>query len=108
MLYSVRKATTGSFFAALLDGIMPAKRVSITLIMTNMTATGTGRTALSPLIPVKWCKIALIGIHKIQVIITPRVPDVNPIITVSALNILETFCFEAPIARRMPISLVLS
>ena len=52
--------------------------------------------------------IMFIGIHKRYVIRTPNKPEVNPIITVSALNILETSCLDAPIARRIPISLVRS
>ena len=39
IFYSERNATTGSFLAALLDGIRPEKRVSATLINTRMTAT---------------------------------------------------------------------
>ena len=44
--YSVLSAITGSFFAALLDGINPAINVSRTLIAIRMIAAGTGRTAL--------------------------------------------------------------
>ena len=41
--YSVLRATTGSFFAALLDGIMPEKSVSTTLMSTSVAATDKGR-----------------------------------------------------------------
>jgi len=37
--YSVRRATTGSFFAALLDGIIPDNKVSAMLIAIRTTAT---------------------------------------------------------------------
>ena len=39
--YSVLSATTGSFFAALREGMMPAMSVSVMLMMTRMTATRT-------------------------------------------------------------------
>ena len=39
---------------------------------------------------------------------TPNRPESKPIIMVSALNILDTFFLEAPIARKIPISLVRS
>ena len=108
MYYSVLSATTGSFFAALLEGMIPAISVSSILISTSMAATYIGSLALRFSIPVTECSIALIGIHRMYVTITPSIPDVNPMITVSALNMLETFLFEAPIARRIPISFVLS
>lgn len=51
--YSVRSATTGSFFAALLEGIIPEKRVRAMLIKSRVRAASGGRKALSALIPVK-------------------------------------------------------
>lgn len=36
---------------------------------------------------------------------TPITPEHRPMIKVSALNTCETLCLEAPMARRMPISL---
>ena len=106
--YSVRSATTGSFFAALLDGIIPEIKVSSTLITIRIPPTNKGSCALKFGIPVSACNIALIGIHKRYVTSTPSNPEENPIITVSALNILETFFFDAPIALKIPISLVRS
>lgn len=41
--YSVLSATTGSFFAALLDGMIPEIRVRSTLIATRIIAAGIGR-----------------------------------------------------------------
>ena len=38
----------------------------------------------------------------------PNIPDKNPIIKVSALNIDDILCLDAPIARSIPISFVLS
>ena len=61
--HSVRSATTGSFLAALLDGIRPEIRVSATLMATRMMAAGTGRTALRLSMPVTWCRIRLMGMH---------------------------------------------
>ena len=62
-LYSVLNATTGSFFAALLDGMIPAISVSTMLIAIRISAAGIGRNALKVLIPVRWCKMRLIGMH---------------------------------------------
>ena len=108
LFYSLLKATTGSFFAALLDGIIPAISVRIILMHTSTTATDKGRYALSPAIPVTCCITLLIGMHQSTVTITPNTPEVKPIITVSALNMLDTLCFDAPIARSIPISFVRS
>ena len=44
-IYSVRSASTGSFFAAILEGIRPAIRVSETLIITRIIAATGGRDA---------------------------------------------------------------
>ena len=48
------------------------------------------------------------GMHSTQVISTPSAPEVKPMMTVSALNMEDTFRLEAPMARKMPISLVRS
>lgn len=106
--YSVRRATTGSFFAALLEGIIPAKSVKIMLMQTKAIAIVGGKIALRLVIPVRCCKIIFIGMHNRYVTRTPKAPEEKPIITVSALNMLETLRFEAPIARKIPISFVLS
>ena len=52
--------------------------------------------------------MALMGMHRSAVMHTPMVPDANPMITVSAVNMLETLRFEAPMDRSTPISLVRS
>ena len=44
-LYSLRRATTGSFLAALREGIRPEINVSRTLMPTRITAAGRGSTA---------------------------------------------------------------
>ncbi len=51
--YSVRKATTGSFFAALLEGIKPDRSVNATLTRIRTIAAGIGKNALRLLIPVR-------------------------------------------------------
>ena len=107
-LYSVLSATTGSFFAALRDGINPDITVKPILIKTSINAATGFRIALKSPIPVRACKMILIGMHKRYVTITPKRPEAKPIIKVSALNILETSLFDAPIARSIPISFVLS
>ena len=53
VIYSLRSATMGSFLAALFEGIIPAKRVKITLMAIRIIATGRGRIALRFAIPVK-------------------------------------------------------
>jgi hypothetical protein len=50
--YSVLNATTGSFFEALLEGIIPEIRVRRTLIAIRMSAAENGRYALRFCIPV--------------------------------------------------------
>ena len=51
--YSVRRAVTGSLFAAFLDGSSPPSSVSITLRIISMIAGITGRTALTSFVPAK-------------------------------------------------------
>ena len=50
--YSVRRAVTGSFFAAAREGMRPPSSVSTTLSATRMPAAFMGITALRPGIPV--------------------------------------------------------
>ena len=61
--YSVLSATTGSFFAALLEGIIPAKSVRSTLITTRTSAPSQGSIARRFAIPVSAYRIRLIGMH---------------------------------------------
>ena len=63
MFYSERRATTGSFLAALLLGIMPANMVSTILSSIKITATSTGSIAFKLGIPVSARIMALMGIH---------------------------------------------
>ena len=106
--YSDLSATTGSFFAALLEGIIPEISVRSTLIVMSIKAAGIGSTALRFVISVSALITALIGNVASHDTMTPRSPDEKPISIVSALNILLTFLFDAPIARRIPISFVRS
>ena len=106
--YSVRSATTGSFFAALLDGISPEKRVKNTLIATSISAAPMGKDAFRFAIPVSAWSTRLIGMQVRYVKRIPMRPDARPMMMVSALNMLDTSLFDAPIARRIPISFVLS
>ncbi len=52
-VYSVLRATTGSFLAARREGIAPARIVSTMLITTRMAAAPPGRIAAA-LICVRW------------------------------------------------------
>ena len=77
------------------------------LISIRSNAEGTFKSAFKLGIPVKACKIKLMGIHNKYVMSIPSTPDEKPIITVSALNIFDTFAFDAPSERSIPISFVL-
>ena len=59
--YSLRSATTGSFFAALREGIKPETSVSPMLIATRIIAALNGKTACNVAIPVSAYKIMLMG-----------------------------------------------
>lgn len=61
--YSVLNATTGSFLAALLDGIMPEMRVSNTLIKIRTRATPIGSCAFRLVNSVKWKRMRFIGMQ---------------------------------------------
>ena len=61
--YSVRRATTGSFFAAALAGIKPLIKVSTMLMTTIIAADAMGRDARVA-IPVKLLRIALIAMER--------------------------------------------
>ena len=80
--------------------------VKITLIATNIIPPTSGK-ALKLFIPAKLSIIKLIGIFINTVIPIPNNPAINPTIKVSALNTLEISFLDAPIALKIPISLVL-
>ena len=63
MYYSVLSAATGSFFAALLEGIRPEMSVRPILMNTRITATITGSCAVRLGIPVRYTRIALSGMQ---------------------------------------------
>ena len=106
--YSVLSAITGSFLAATREGIRPAISVRAILIITRMIAPTTGRVALSVARPVREKRIIFIIMLRRSVDKIPIAPAAKPTISVSALNTREISFFDAPIARRIPISLVLS
>ena len=105
--YSLLSAITGSFLAASLDGIRPPINVSMTLMMTSITPPFQG-SADTPATLMKLSITLLIGILISTVTPIPMSPEKRPMINVSALNTLEISFFEAPMLRRIPISLVLS
>ena len=107
-IYSLLSAVTGSFFAALREGIIPDTSVRHTLMIIRIIAASIGKIALRFAIPVSKFNMRFIGMHKRYVITMPSNPEANPTITVSALNRPDTSRFEAPIARKIPISLVRS
>ena len=61
--YSLRSATTGSFFAALREGIIPEISVKPILIATRIIAAPIGRYACKVAKPVSANKMRLIGTH---------------------------------------------
>ena len=72
------------------------------------SAAPTGREPLIAVVPaIEWIS-ALPGISKSSVKTMPSTPAHRPIKNVSALNTWEMLCFDAPIARRMPISFLRS
>ena len=62
--YSVLRATTGSFLAALRDGMMPAISVKSTLITTSTAAVTGGRAALRLPMPVSLWRMRFIGMQR--------------------------------------------
>lgn len=107
-IYSVLNAVTGSFLAAFFAGINPPINVSTMLSIISTTALTGGSAALTAVESVTACIMLLHGISSNNVIAIPIIPEQKPIINVSALNTCEMFLLEAPIARSIPISLVLS
>ena len=94
--------------AAFLAGINPPIKVNTTLKTISKIPLPKGRAALTVSVPVRVWIIEFIGIKSNNVIPIPRVPEHIPIINVYALKTWEILCFEAPIARSIPISLVRS
>ena len=105
--YSVLNASTASFFAAILEGIIPAISVSVTLNKINRRLAFIGRTA-KLFTPVKDFIMLFAGNINKPVIRIPREPESRPIIMVSALKTLDISFLLAPILFRIPISFVLS
>ena len=95
---------TGSFFAATPEGINPARKVSTTLISTRNTAPSTGRDELIAMIPVRSWTMMLMGIFSKTVTRMPMSPAASPTMKVSALKTREMSRFDAPMARRIPVS----
>ena len=78
------------------------------LMPIKSSASYTGNFAVISSKPSRLCRIILPGIRRISVIAIPKIPAQAPMIKVSALNTWDTFFFEAPIARRIPISFLRS
>ena len=49
--------------AALREGMMPENKVRAVLMSTSTKAVGRGRKALKVWMPVRWCRMALMGMH---------------------------------------------
>ena len=108
LFYSpVLRATTGSLFAAIIDGNNPAIKVKIIEIAMSAKIQYHIRIAKEAIL-VNEKRMILIGIMKSNVIPTPTRPAENPIISVSALNTFATSFFDAPKERSTPISFVRS
>lgn len=106
--YSVLKAITGSFLAAFLAGNKPPIIVIMILMRISIKAAVNDNCAVILLIPDTLWITEFIGIMRINDINIPSMPEQQPIINVSALNTWEILRLDAPSARSMPISLVLS
>ena len=108
LLYSVRNATTGSLLAAILAGTRPAIEVNA-ILKSIIKSPCKGLSAHMPVIVGSKCVIIkLIGILKMYVTNTPISPAVKPMMTVSALNMLDTSLLRAPKDLKIPISFVRS
>ena len=105
--HSVLSATTGSCFAALLDGNKPPIVVSVTLSSISIQAVDIGRYPLIDGWLVTYCNIAFAGISISHVITTPIHPAKKPVIIVSQLKTCVMLRFDAPIALNIPISFLL-
>ena len=98
---------TGSFLEAILEGINPAMKVKRHDIARRIKAPDHGRTATFG-IPERISMIMLIGRSNNTVTINPRDPEMKPMIRLSAVKTFLISRLEAPMERRIPISLVLS
>jgi hypothetical protein len=99
---------TGSLRAALLAGMRPPSIVMPTLMATSTPAAGSGSTARTVWPSSSFAMTALMGKVSSMEMPTPRSPAQRPTSSVSALKTCETLRFDAPRARRMPISFVRS
>ena len=82
--------------------------VIATLNRSKSSAAVIGREAESSEAPNRFWITEVIGMVRRAETPTPRIPANSPTITVSALNTCEIFRFDAPIARKIPISFVRS
>ena len=105
--YSLRSDSTGSFFAAMREGMRPAKTVRTIEMRIRIRAASHGNCA-TPSTLVVCATIALIGKVARSVMAIPSTPEINPSMAVSAVKMRRMSFFEAPIARRIPISFVRS
>ena len=108
MGHSLRRATTGSFLAALREGIRPEMSVSSTLMPIRTRAAGRGSTALRLPAPVTACITALMGYA--QQIGHHHADDAGGEADDHRLGVEHDgqHPLGAPMARRMPISRVRS
>ena len=86
----------------------PARKVSSIEMATSAAPACHGSFAPSEAMSVRCCTTALIGKISTSVSPTPSNPAIRPSISVSALNTRAISCYDAPMARRMPISFVRS
>ena len=105
--YSLRKDSTGSFFAAMREGMSPANIVNTIEIPMRISAASHGNCATFSTLVI-FETTALIGIVARSVMAIPSTPEINPSMAVSAVKMRRMSFFEAPIARRIPISFVRS
>ena len=96
---------TGLLLAALRAGIRPPRMVSRVASAMRISAAESGSEAVTSLEPeMEWMSM-LPGMSSSRLRPTPMTPEHRPMMKVSALNTSETLRLEAPMARRMPISL---
>ena len=90
------------------EGMRPAIKVKNILMSTKTNDATKGSSAPIFVIPDRLRIIMFVGMQRRRVVPIPIIPAAKPMTRVSALNTREISFLEAPIARSIPISFVLS
>ena len=94
--YSLRSDSTGSFFAAMREGMRPANIVNTIEIPMRISAASHGNCATFSTLVI-FATTALIGIVARSVMAIPSTPEIKPSMAVSAVKMRRMSFFEAPL-----------